>query len=579
METRARYILIGAFSLGGALGLIGFVLWFASVEVDRRFAYYEIDFETVSGLSNASVVRFRGFPVGQVVGLELAPDNSGRIRTRIEIDAETPVRTSSVATVESQGVTGVGFVALTPGRPEDPLLADVSDAEFPDIPGERSTLQVLTEDAPRIVEETLAVARQLRELLGDENQANISGIFQNLNESSADLSQALEDFSSVTETIAESSEQIAAFSVRLERISESAIDVLETAEVTLSDISELVEQGQTTLEAGDEILASGRTALETTETYIAGDLSTLTRELTDTVGDMRGQVEQVVAEARGLIEEYQSVGVLAADRLVQAEATIATAETTIARMSETLAAVDDASRSVQTLVEGEGTALVTEMRAATTDARDLIARATVIAETDLPEIVADIRQAADSISVTVDEVGADLTEAAGRFGGLSDETETALMAATATFTRANITLKELNQAIESGDAAFRAADEAFGTADALLREDITAIAGDLRTSLDQLDTALAQVSDDLPGITASLRDTAERANDAIAQVESAVATTAGPLRDFATEGLPQFSQLAREARGLVDSLDRLVRNIERDPARYFLGQDEPVFRR
>ena len=123
METRARYILIGAFTLAGALGLLGFVLWFASVEADRQFSYYEIDFDSVSGLSNASVVRFSGFPVGQVVGLELAPDNSGRIRTRIEVTSATPVRTSSVATVESQGVTGVGFVALTPGRPEDPLLS------------------------------------------------------------------------------------------------------------------------------------------------------------------------------------------------------------------------------------------------------------------------------------------------------------------------------------------------------------------------------------------------------------------------------------------------------------------------
>ena len=51
METRANFVLIGAFTILGFLGLLAFLLWFAKLEVDRQFAYYDIYFTGVSGLS------------------------------------------------------------------------------------------------------------------------------------------------------------------------------------------------------------------------------------------------------------------------------------------------------------------------------------------------------------------------------------------------------------------------------------------------------------------------------------------------------------------------------------------------
>lgn len=100
METRANYILIGLFTLLGILGMMAFFLLFARVELDRQFAYYDIRFSSVSGLSEASDVRFSGLPVGQVVDVRLAPEQDGSIVVRVEVNADTPVRTDSVATIE-----------------------------------------------------------------------------------------------------------------------------------------------------------------------------------------------------------------------------------------------------------------------------------------------------------------------------------------------------------------------------------------------------------------------------------------------------------------------------------------------
>lgn len=579
METRANYVLIGAFAVLGFLGVLGFVLWFARVELDRQYAYYDVEFPTVSGLASASEVRFAGLPVGQVVQVRLSPEGTGLIRVRLEVDAETPVRTGTVATIESQGLTGVSYVGLSPGEPGEPLLAGVSADAVPQITAGRSVLQTLSEDAPEVVEELLAVARQLRDILGQENQDRVAAILVNLEASSADIGQALDDFSAVTGTIATASEEIAAFSSRLDSISAAATQALETADTTLQQMSSLAQRAEGTLAYGDEALQSGRRALESADAFLTREMPRLINDLSETTARLRVQLDLVGRDARGLFDDLRTTGSLATARLTEAEATLAATDAMLARMTEALATFDSASESFEALVRGEGAALVADSRALVADAARVVASATAVAETDLPAIIADIREASATASRVIEQVGADLSSAAGRVDGLSRDAAATLQTATDTFTRANETLTRLNGAIDTGDRALAAADSAFSSADRLIREEAATIAADLRATLDRMDGAIAQVSDDLPEITANLRQTAEGARSAFAEIERAVAAASPTVQDFAREGLPQYTRLARETRTLVDNLDTLIRRIERDPARYFLGRDTPEFRR
>ncbi|MEM6579475.1 MAG: MCE family protein, partial [Pseudomonadota bacterium] len=61
-------------------------------------------------------------------------------------------------------------------------------------------------------------------------------------------------------------------------------------------------------------------------------------------------------------------------------------------------------------------------------------------------------------------------------------------------------------------------------------------------------------------------------------VENTAESLGPSLQDFASNGLPQYARLARETRELVANLRQLVRQIERDPARYLLGRSAPEFR-
>lgn len=202
-----------------------------------------------------------------------------------------------------------------------------------------------------------------------------------------------------------------------------------------------------------------------------------------------------------------------------------------------------------------------------------------IAEEDLPAILADVRSAASTAAQTVESVGADLSAAAGRVDVISADASETLRTVADTFERANGTLERMNGALETGDAALTAAESAFTSADRVLNSDVGVLVADLQSTLDALEGAIASVSESVPAIASDLRETAARANAAFGEVEATAGQLGPPLRSFASQGLPQYTRLASETRALVSNLDRLVRQIERDPARYFLGQDAPAFQR
>ena len=58
-----------------------------------------------------------------VLTIALDRDDPALVRVRIEIFASTPVRTDTIATLASQGVTGVAFIALEGGSAEADRLA------------------------------------------------------------------------------------------------------------------------------------------------------------------------------------------------------------------------------------------------------------------------------------------------------------------------------------------------------------------------------------------------------------------------------------------------------------------------
>ncbi|MDM7970021.1 MAG: MlaD family protein [Paracoccaceae bacterium] len=185
METRARYILVGIFTLLSLAAALGFILWLAKVQIDRTYAQYDIVFDTVAGLGQASAVQYNGVDVGKVQNIALDRFDPSLVRVRIEIYASTPIRQDTVATLASQGVTGVSFVALAGGRAESERLAVIPPAEVPVIASKPSVVQGLIIDAPNLLAEAILLMRDIRAFTTSENGAAITAILENVERATA----------------------------------------------------------------------------------------------------------------------------------------------------------------------------------------------------------------------------------------------------------------------------------------------------------------------------------------------------------------------------------------------------------
>lgn len=262
METRARYILVGAFTLLAAVAAMGFLLWLARVEINRTYAQYDIVFDTVAGLSQASVVRYNGVDVGSVLSIALDRDDPALVRVRIEIFATTPVRADTVATLASQGVTGVSFVALEGGSPESQRLETVPPALVPVIASKPSIVQELTTAAPDLLKEAISLMEDIRGFTTPENRAAIATILQN---------------------VADATDRIDALTMRAET---------------------MIDAAEETLARADGALAEAETAFANANSVIADDIPGLVDGLKSTVADIGETARQLKDFARNDLPQF-----------------------------------------------------------------------------------------------------------------------------------------------------------------------------------------------------------------------------------------------------------------------------------
>ena len=123
METRANYVMVGSSVLAALATIIVFVFWLGSRQLSHREEVYHTYFTgSVAGLAGGSPVRYRGVPVGTVGGIEIDPQNIERIRVTLKLRANTPVRTDTVASLETAGITGASYIELSGGTQASPAL-------------------------------------------------------------------------------------------------------------------------------------------------------------------------------------------------------------------------------------------------------------------------------------------------------------------------------------------------------------------------------------------------------------------------------------------------------------------------
>ncbi|MDO5756811.1 MAG: MlaD family protein [Rhodobacterales bacterium] len=564
METRANYILIGAFTLLGIFGSLAFAVWLSSVQLDRQYAQYGILFDDVSGLSASGDVVFNGINVGSVIELHIFDPDPSKVYVGIEVDAETPIRTNTVAQLSSSGVTGVAYISLTStGGEATPLISEGDTV--PLIPSRRSTVQQLVEDAPDLISEATKLLTQFQTIAGPENQKYVANILSNLSVASGGLENALTDFSAITGTVSEATAQISRFSLRLEAMSSAA-------EQTMASATDAFDTANAVIGSSGSAIDSAGAAFAEAEALMRDQVPGIAAQVSETLATLNGAITDLSSRSAETLGGFDETAGLLNARLTELE-------TTLAEASASFDAVTSASDSFYALVEGDGTQLVADARDVLAEASSTIVKIGAIMDEDVPAMTRDIRSAVATASQAVDKVAGDLAGFTDRLDPLASDTSAAVNAATDMFTRATTTLDGIDNSLVTADKALVSAQQAFDSADEALSTDFGPALADIRAATDRIGGAAQQVSQDLPQITADLRGLIARADGVVAQVQSITSDAAPGIRNFTANGLNELGRLSGEARTLVRSLEQLVRRIGNNPARFLLQDRVPEYRR
>jgi phospholipid/cholesterol/gamma-HCH transport system substrate-binding protein len=571
METRANYILIGVFALLSILGTLAFFIWLASVQVNKQYETYGILFDDVSGLDASGNVSFNGISVGRVIGLRISEQDPSKVFTTIEIEADVPIRSDTVAQLQSQGVTGVSYISLSGGTPSAPPLT-ANEGGVPIIPSRRSTVQTLVEDAPDLLAEATKLLSQFQSIVGPENQAYVTNILRNLDDSSGRLDQALDDFSDITGTVSDATTQITLFTDRLDSIGQAISGTLEQADMTLAAATGAFETADTVLAGSVATIDSAGSVFEQVRALLDTQVPEILAQLSEAATQTNAAIADLQARSGTALNGFTQTGDLLNARLSELELSLQEANTAFV-------AVTEAADSFDQLVVGDGAALVSEARVVLDDAKSAIATIETVVLNDVPAIMTDIRSGVASANRAVDTVATNLTDLSGRLDPMVQEAEQAIASANALFVNAQSTLSTLDATLETSTRTLDSAQTTFDAATRILDTDLGPMVADVRTASAQIAQAVDDVTADIPKITADLRALIARSDAVARQIQTAVSQSTPGISEFASRGLPELTRLTSEARTLINTLGDLTRKIERNPAGFILDGRVPEYRK
>ncbi|HEX4117329.1 MAG TPA: MlaD family protein [Rhizomicrobium sp.] len=216
METKANYVAVGAFVLACVIGLVVTILWLAGAQYSQEYSYYQTFFKgPVTGLGKGTITRYNGIEVGRVTDLAFDPNDPQSVVVTLQVQPNLNIREDSLASIESQGLTGASYVEISGGTKTAPLLVAKSGQRYPIIRAKQSSLQQLEQSAPEVVAKLNVAASRLNDLLNDNNRRAVAQVLANLNlttstiaKRSADIDATLRNANEATANLRDASQDL-----------------------------------------------------------------------------------------------------------------------------------------------------------------------------------------------------------------------------------------------------------------------------------------------------------------------------------------------------------------------------------
>ncbi|SDU22807.1 MlaD family protein [Halopseudomonas salegens] len=289
METRAHHIVIGLFTVLGALAAIVFAIWLSNASTQRDQQYYTVIFnEAVTGLSRGSAVQYSGIRIGDISELRLDADDPRRVIARIRVDADVPIKIDTRARLSFTGITGSSVIELSQGDPESPRLSG-QNGEDPVIIASPSPISTLLANGEDLVTNINQLVSSARSIFSEENTARISNTLSAVEQAST--------------SIADQGDNLGELISELTLVTRQAGETLNhTSELMASANQLLNNQGQHTLDGAEEALESIARTSKALEQMVDDNSDALSSGLQGLA-----QLEPAINELRGSLTSLRSI--------------------------------------------------------------------------------------------------------------------------------------------------------------------------------------------------------------------------------------------------------------------------------
>jgi phospholipid/cholesterol/gamma-HCH transport system substrate-binding protein len=194
MNNKTNYSLIGFLVLFSISMMILFAYWLMQPSQDKEMQKYYIYFdESVLGLNIDAPVKYRGISVGKVTRLIINPKNSEQVEVLVDILKTTPIKSSTVAKLTPQGITGLSYINLSLGNAGAPPLLPKDGDKYAVIKTTPSLFTRLENTLGNVSENLSTTLQKTEKLLNDENQEEISRLLKNTAEFMSKINKTLDD--------------------------------------------------------------------------------------------------------------------------------------------------------------------------------------------------------------------------------------------------------------------------------------------------------------------------------------------------------------------------------------------------
>jgi phospholipid/cholesterol/gamma-HCH transport system substrate-binding protein len=295
MENKAHALAAGAFVLVLLALLAALAAWLTRDGGKRDF--YEISTpQTITGLQAQAGVRFRGVPVGKVESIGFDPIAKGHVLVRISVARGTPMTRSTFATINAQGVTGLGFVQLD-DEAEASAPLPPNNVSPPRIPLRPGLVDKLARQSEALLAQAEQVAARLNELLSTDNPASVQVLVRRMGDAAGSVNQLVLALQPAAASLPELSRQS---SQTLRSVQDAATGVRQGAAALGDTLQQLREPGGS-LEKINESSAALSTTLELLGSATLPRLGEVADETARTMRQLRRVANTLEDNPRALI--------------------------------------------------------------------------------------------------------------------------------------------------------------------------------------------------------------------------------------------------------------------------------------